>query len=78
MKIYPEGQVDGVYMHNFVTLSIMDVELQQQAQIVSKIIVDNLLLQLTKNIIGIQSRRILLLEQEIQELNLLLEEEELR
>lgn len=65
-------------MHNFVTLSIMDVELQQQAQIVSKIIVDNLLLQLTKNIIGIQSRRILLLEQEIQELNLLLEEEELR
>lgn len=78
MKIYPEGQVDGIYMHNFVTLSIMDVELQQQAQIVSKIIVDNLLLQLTKNIIGIQSRRILLLEQEIQELNLLLEEEELR
>ena len=78
MKIYPEGQVDGIYMHNFVTLSIMDVELQQQAQIVSKIIVDNLLLQLTKNIIGIQSRRILLLEQEIQELNLLLQEEELR
>ena len=78
MKIYPEGQVDGIYMHNFVTLSIMDVELQQQAQIVSKIIVDNLLLQITKNIIGIQSRRILLLEQEIQELNLLLEEEELR
>lgn len=62
----------------FVTLSIMDIELQQQAQIVSKIIVDNLLLQLTKNIIGIQSRRILLLEQEIQELNLLLQEEELR
>ena len=78
MKIYPEGQVDGIYMHNFVTLSIMDIELQQQAQIVSKIIVDNLLLQLTKNIIGIQSRRILLLEQEIQELNLLLQEEELR
>ena len=62
----------------FVTLSIMDIELQQQAQIVSKIIVDNLLLQLTKNIIGIQSQRILLLEQEIQELNLLLQEEELR
>ena len=62
----------------FVTLSIMDIELQQQAQIVSKIIVDNLLLQLTKNILGIQSRRILLLEQEIQELNLLLQEEELR
>ena len=62
----------------FVTLSIMDIELQQQAQIVSKIIVDNLLLQLTKNIIGIQSRRLLLLEQEIQELNLLLQEEELR
>ena len=56
----------------------MDIELQQQAQIVSKIIVDNLLLQLTKNIIGIQSRRLLLLEQEIQELNLLLQEEELR
>ena len=62
----------------FVTLSIMDIELQQQAQIVSKIIVDNLLLQLTKNIIEIQSRRILLIEQEIQELNLLLQEEELR